>query len=146
MLATGSLSVSAQYEILALGKAHSRSAPFPSSLPKVAFETVQVFVWLNTDCSRPRRVQCRALPFSTLSFRRSVLWYSGLSMFRKFLKPPSTSALPYCRPDVIFAVFASLSVRSFPQTPACPHKSLQPKTVHGSAPVGAAHCRLYLLQ
>ena len=32
----------------------------------------------------------------------------------------STSALPSCRPDVIFAVLASLSARSFSVTPACP--------------------------
>ena len=41
-------------------------------------------------------------------------------MFRKFLKPLSPSALPSCRPDVISAVLASLSARSFPLTPACP--------------------------
>ena len=103
-----SVSVSAQDGTVALGKAHTRSAPSLSSLPKVALETVPIFVWLNTDHSRPWRVECRPLPFSTpLSFRRSVLWCSGLSMFRKFLKPLSTSALPSCRPDVISAVLAS---------------------------------------
>ena len=35
-------------------------------------------------------------------------------------KSLSTSALPSCRPDVICAVLASLSTRSFPLTPACP--------------------------
>ena len=69
-----SVSVSAQDGIVALGKAHTRSAPSLSSLPKVALETVPIFVWLNTDRSRPWRVECRPLPFSTpLSFRRSVL-------------------------------------------------------------------------
>ena len=69
-----SVSVSAQDGIVALGKAHTRSAPSLSSLPKVALETVPIFVWLNTDRSRPWRVKCRPLPFSTpLSFRRSVL-------------------------------------------------------------------------
>ena len=68
------VSVSAQDGIVALGKAHTRSAPSLSSLPKVALETVPIFVWLNTDRSRPWRVECRPLPFSTpLSFRRSVL-------------------------------------------------------------------------
>ena len=42
------------------------------------------------------------------------------ALMRKFLKPRSTSAMPSCRPDVIFAVLASLSARSFPLTPACP--------------------------
>ena len=69
-----SVSVSAQDGIVVLGKAHTRSAPSLSSLPKVALETVPIFVWLNTDRSRPWRVECRPLPFSTpLSFRRSVL-------------------------------------------------------------------------
>ena len=116
-----SLSVSAQDGIVALGKAHTRSTPSLCSLHKVAFETVPIFVWMNTDCSRPWRVECRPIPFSTpLFFRRSMLWYFGLSMFTKFLKPRSIPALPSCRPDVIFAVLASLSARSFPLTPACP--------------------------
>ena len=92
------VSVSAQDGIVELGKAHTLSAPYLSSLPKIALETVPMFVRLNTDRSRPQRVECWPLPFSTpLSFRRSVLWCSGLSMFRKFLKPLSTSALPSCR-------------------------------------------------
>ena len=114
-------SVSAQDGIVALGKAHTRSAPSLSSIPKVALEPVPIFAWLNTDRSRPWRVECRPLPFSTpLSFRRSMLCCSGFSVLRKFLKPRSTSALPSCRPDVISAVLASLSARSFPLTPACP--------------------------
>ena len=65
--------VSAQDGIVTLGKAHTRSAPSLTSLPKVAIETVAIFVWLNTDRSRPQRVECRPLPFSTpLSFRRSM--------------------------------------------------------------------------
>ena len=69
-----SVSVSAQDGIVALGKAHTRSSPSFSSLPKVALETVPIFVWLNTDRSRPWRVECRPLPFSTpLFFRRSML-------------------------------------------------------------------------
>ena len=103
------VSVSAQDGNVALGKACTRSAPSPGSFPKVAFETV------------PGRVECRPLPFSThLSFKRSVLWCSGLSMFRKFLKHLGTSTLPSCRPDVVSAVFAGLSARSFPLTSACP--------------------------
>ena len=69
-----SVSVSAQDGIVALGKALTRSAPSLSSLPKVALETVPIFARLNTDRSRPLRVECRPLPFSTpLSFRRSML-------------------------------------------------------------------------
>ena len=36
-----------------------------------------------------------------------MVWCSCLSMLRKFLKPLSTSALPRCRPDVIYPVLAS---------------------------------------
>ena len=70
----GPVSVSAQDGIVALGKAHTRSAPSLSSLPKVALKTVPIFIWLNTDRSRHWRLECRPLPFSTpLSFRGSVL-------------------------------------------------------------------------
>ena len=69
-----SVSVSAQDGIVALGKVHTRFVPSTSSLPMVALETVPLFAWLNTDRSRPWRVECRPLPFSTpLSFRRSML-------------------------------------------------------------------------
>ena len=69
-----SISVSAQDGIVPLGKVHTRSAPSLSSLPKVARERVPIFVWLNTDRSRPQRLECRPLPFSTpLSFWRSML-------------------------------------------------------------------------
>ena len=116
-----SVSVSAQDGIVALGKAHTCSAPSFSSLCKVALKTVPVFVWLNTNRSRPPRVVCRLLSFSIpLSFRQPVLWCSGLSMFRKFLKPQRTSALSSCRPGVLSDMFASLSVRSFPLTSAYP--------------------------
>ena len=43
-LNTVSVSVSAQDGIVALGKAHTRSALSLSSLPKVALETVPIFV------------------------------------------------------------------------------------------------------
>ena len=69
-----SVSVSAQDGMVALGKAHARSAPSLSSLPKVAIKTVPIFAWLNTDRSRPWRVECWPLPLSTpLSFRQSML-------------------------------------------------------------------------
>ena len=114
-------SVSAQDGIIALGKDHTHSTPSLSCLPKVALETVPLFTWLNIDCSQPWRVECRPLPFFTpLSFKQSMLWCSGLSVLRKFLKPLSTSALPSCGPDVISAVLASLSARSFPLPPVCP--------------------------
>ena len=71
---TKQVSVSAQDGIVALGKAHTRSAPSLSSLPKVALDIVPIFVWLNTDRSRPCRVECWPLPFSIpFSFRRSML-------------------------------------------------------------------------
>ena len=67
---TVSVSVSAREGIVALVKAHTRSDPSLSSLPTVAIET---------DRSRPRRLEFRPLPFSTpLSFGRSMLWCSGL--------------------------------------------------------------------
>ena len=72
------LAVSARDGIIPLGKAHTRSAPSLSSLPKVPLETVP-FVWLNTDRSRPWRVKCQPLPFffffffSIPLFGRSVL-------------------------------------------------------------------------
>ena len=70
--------------------------------PRLPSKQCQYFVWLNTDRSRPWRMECRPLPFSTpLSFRRSLLRCSSLSMFRKFPKPLSTYALPSCRPDAM---------------------------------------------
>ena len=98
------------------GKTHTRSAPSLSSLPKVALKTVPIF-GLNTYHSRPWRLQRRSLPFSSpLSFGRSALSCSGLSMFSKFLKPLSTCALP-SRPDVISAVLASVSVARTEERP-----------------------------
>ena len=106
------VSVSAQDGIVALGRTHTRSNPSLNSLPKVALKAVPIFTRLNTDRSRLWRVAFQPLPFSTpLSFRRSELWCSGLSMFRKFLKPRSTSALPSCRSDMISAVLASRNHR-----------------------------------
>ena len=85
ILASVSVSVSAEDGIVALRKAHTCSAPSLSSLPKVALKTVPMFVWLNTDHSPPWRVEYPLLPFATpLSFRRSMLWCSCLSMFRSF--------------------------------------------------------------
>ena len=122
-------SVSAEDEIMALGKAYTGSAPSLSTLLKIALETVPIVVCLNKDRSRPRSMKCRLLPLSTpLSFKRSVVCCSGLYMFRKFLKHRSTSALPSCRPDISPAALVSLSARSFQLTPACPgqkiHRSL----------------------
>ena len=111
---------------MALGKALTCSALSLSSPTNVALETVPMFVWLHTDRSRLRKWECRPPPFSIpLSFRRAMLWSSGLSAFRKFLKPLNTSALPSCRPDVIFAVFASLAARSFPLSHAQSRRSTE---------------------
>ena len=40
--------------------------------PKVAFETVPMYVWLNTDCSRPRRVECRPASFLHSSYLQAI--------------------------------------------------------------------------
>ena len=144
-----SVSVSAQDDIVALGKAHTRSAPSLSSLPKVALETVPIFVWLNTDRSRPWRVECRPLPFSTpLSFRRSMLWLVRAE------KVPQASehlcpAKLQTRCDICSAcqsICPFIPTDSGVPRTVDPQKSLQPKTVHGCVPVGAAHSRLHLLQ
>ena len=43
----------------------TRAAPALSSLPKVDLETVPMLVHLKTERPRPRKVECRPLPFST---------------------------------------------------------------------------------
>ena len=81
----------------------------------------------------------------SLSFSRSVLWCSFQSLFRKFLKPLSTFALPNCRPDGMSALLASLPVRLFPLTLAWPgqyiHRSLYSRRLHGCMSVRVAHSR-----
>ena len=75
-----SVSVSAQDGIVALGKAHTRSAPSLGSLPKVALETVPIFAWLNTDRSRPLRVECRPLAWlvnSDIPAERKIIELCG---------------------------------------------------------------------
>ena len=75
-----------------------------------------MFVWLNADYSQPWRVECFWIPFSSLhSLRWSVLWFFGLFMLRKLLKPQNTSAQSSCRSNVMSAVLASPSAYSFPQ-------------------------------
>ena len=107
------VSVSAQDDIIVLGKAHMHSAASIGSLAEVALEPVPIIVWLNTGCFWPRRVERQWLPFcSALSFMWSMLWCCGLSMFRKFLKPLSTSAVQSCKLDEVSAVLASLSAGS----------------------------------
>ena len=67
------ISVSAQDDIVALGKAHTRSTPSLSTLSKVHLETVPIiFAWLNAHRSRPWRVECRPLPFLRSSFLRAI--------------------------------------------------------------------------
>ena len=57
-------------------------------------------VCFHKDHSQPQRVECSPLSFSTpLSFRQAVPCCSGLSLFRKFFKPLSTSTLPSCYRD-----------------------------------------------
>ena len=67
-----------------LGKAHTRSAPSLSSLPKVALETVPMFVRLNTDRARPRRLECRPLAFSTLLSFSRFCFDSNLFMGKRY--------------------------------------------------------------
>ena len=133
-----------------LGNAHMCSAPSLSSLPKVAPKTVPS-VCLNTDHFQPQRVEYWPLPFFTpLSFRRSMLWCSGLSMFRKFHKPPSTCpAKLQTRCEICCAwqsICPFIPTDSGMPRAVDPQKSFQPKTVQGCVPVRAAHSRLHLLQ
>ena len=80
---------SVQDGVMAVGKAHTRSVTSLNSLPKIVLEKVAMFVWLNTDHSRLRRVERRPLPFtSPLFFGLSVLWYSDLAMFQKIPRAP----------------------------------------------------------
>ena len=74
-----SVSVSAQDGIVEQGKAHTRSAPSLSILPKVALETVPIFAWLNTDRSRPWRVECRIRGNSPTSQTTSLILSSWRS-------------------------------------------------------------------
>ena len=53
-----------------------------------------------------------------------MLW-SGLSLFRKFLKPLNTSALVNCTPAVMSAELASLFVRSFSLAPTWPGQQIR---------------------
>ena len=64
---TVSVSVSAQNGIVALEKAHERSAPSLWSLVKVALETVPMFVCWNTDRFPSKEGECRPLLFSILN-------------------------------------------------------------------------------
>ena len=89
-----SVSVSAQDGILALGKAHMRSAPSLSSLPKVALETVPIFAWLKTDRSGPGRMECQPLPFSL------VMW-SVCRIPRSLQKHHISSSILQWTPDVV---------------------------------------------
>ena len=57
--------------ILAFGKP-ARTAPSLSSLPPVVLERVPMFIWLNKDCSRPRREQSR--PSSLEETSAVMLW------------------------------------------------------------------------
>ena len=64
-----SASVSAQDDVTELEKAHVHSVLSLTSFPNVAFKTIPVLLWLNTD-----RFFLLQLPFSTpLSFRESRL-------------------------------------------------------------------------
>ena len=119
---SASISVSAQDGIVAIGKAHARSAPSPSCLAKVVtLETVPVFAWLHTDRSRLLRLECWPLPFSTpLSFRRSVMLWPVLVQKVPRASKQLCPDKQQTRCDVCRAAFDSLSLRSFSLTLACP--------------------------
>ena len=86
--------VSAQDTVVALWKPHTHRP----HLSAIWLETVPPLVWLNTDCVQPWRMEHRPHPFSTpLSYRQSVLWWSGLSMFRMVFKV----SLSQCCDDLV---------------------------------------------
>ena len=80
-----------------------RSAQSQSSTPSVSSGRKQclMFVWLNTDRSRAQTVWKVGHILSSILVSAGwlMLWCSGLSSCRKFLKLPRTSALPSCWPD-----------------------------------------------
>ena len=130
-----------QFQFKMFGKAHMCSAPSLSSLPKVALETVPTFVWLNTDSSRPRRVECRPLPFSThLSFRRSRWRCSGLSCPCSKNSQASEHPCPaklQTRCDICCACKFIPTDSGMPRA-VDPQKSFAVKDLHSCVPVGAA--------
>ena len=147
-----SVSVSAQDGIVALGNTLICSAPSLSNLPKVAPETVPMFVWLNTDRSRPRRVEYRPLPFSTSLSLKTInavmLWpvyVQKVHQASDHLCPAKlqTRCKIYCTCQSVCPFIPTDSGMS---RAVDPQKSLQPKTVHGCVPIRASHFRLHLLQ
>ena len=114
--------ISVQDGIYALEKVHMRSTPSLRSFPKVACETVPVFVRRTMAICRPFKEDRLALPLSTLlSSRRSMVCECAwLCARRQCLKLLNTSHLPRSKPLVGVALLASLSAWSFPFTPACP--------------------------
>ena len=105
----------------------ARSTPTLSSPLEVAFVTIPMSVRLNTYRFRPRSSKPQPLSFSALlSFKQSVLCCSGLSVFRRFLNPLSTSDSSGCRAVVMSAVRASLSACPFPVTQSFSLWSLYP--------------------
>ena len=144
-----SVSVSAQDGIVAHEKAHARSAPSLSSLPKVALETVPTFVWLNTDNSRRRRMSAASFlhSFFHQAINAVMLWavhvqkvlHASEHLFPVKLQTrcdiccACQSSFPFIPTD--FGILRAVD----------PQKSLQPKIVYVCVPVGAAHSRLHIL-
>ena len=95
-------------------KAYTHSTPSLIGFYSVARETVPMH----------RRV----LPIATPLFQ-AIDNVMSLALCTECLKPLNTSDLPRRKPLVMAALFASLSARSFPSTPACQgqhtHRSLQ---------------------
>ena len=71
------VSVSVEDGMVALGKAHTRSAPSLSSLPKVALETGQVLLVNKINCGMVKITDAFSLPTSSSSFPVVLDFQSG---------------------------------------------------------------------
>ena len=115
------------------------TSPYPAFwLRKVGLLSSQSEPWVDATCSleieHPGCAENQALANHRCSaehvlFHAMVKYTIQLALQHTFaytrykcILGLSTSALLSCRPDVMFAVLASLSARSFPLTPACPRQ------------------------
>ena len=98
------VSVSAQNGIKATQKDPYLLRPISQHSPESCPKTVPVTLWLDAAPTQPRRTICFLHP----SFFKAItaVRLSGMSIFRKFLKPLSTSTLPSCRLVVMFDALA----------------------------------------
>ena len=85
---------SVQDGLYAPGKTLMHSTTSLRCFPKIAFETVPMFIWLTMPLSHPLKVNCLALSLSLpLSSKRLVVWWPWLCAHRKCLKHLNTSDL-----------------------------------------------------